>query len=166
MKNIWIILCVVFFGCNNSNHEKSLENLELDDTSVEIVENNNDIFKKSNYDQLSIIEEKLQETYDLIYLQEKNSDFQSTSKVSSIIIPHLVLDSLNTQNSATINDLTQIGKTKTINDSITHINFSYRIKINDTEKTDTLKAIIKKQNITIEGLTKTSMKIDFSRHSN
>lgn len=166
MKNLYIILCIVLFGCNSSNNEKSLSDFELDDTSVENVENHEEIFKKPNFSQLSLIEEKLQETYDLVYLLEKNSDFESSNKVSSIILPQLILDSLDTQDSITINDLTQIGIVEIINDSISHLNFSYKIKINNTEKTDTLKAIIEKQDITIEGLTTTSIKVDFTKENN
>ena len=167
MKNLYIILCIILlFGCNSSNNEKSLSDFELDDTSVEIVEKHEEIFNKPNFSQLSLIEEKLQETYDLVYLLEKNSDFESSNKVSSIILPQLILDSLDTQDSITINDLTQIGIVEIINDSISHLNFSYKIKINNTEKTDTLKAIIEKQDITIEGLTTTSIKVDFTKENN
>ncbi len=161
MKNIWIILCIVLLGCNNANNEKSMESSEMDDISVGSNVSAKDVYEKPNYNQIDIIEEKLQETYDLFYLSEKNSDFESMRKSSTLIIQNI---NLNNQNSPTVNNLHQIGTIETINDSTTHVNFSYILKQDNSEKIDTLKATIKKKAITIEGQTKTSIKIDFIKH--
>jgi len=164
MKNIWIILFVVVFGCNNSNNDKSINLSEMEDFSIETI-SKNDLFEKSNYNQLDIIGEKLQETYDLIYLLEKNSDFESAKTSSKLINSHLILDSLDNENSPSIHNLNQIGALETINDSIDYINFSYTLRQGNSEKLDTLKAIIKTKAISIEGVVRSSIKIDFTKYS-
>lgn len=164
MKSIWIIFCILLFGCNNSNNEKSIEESEMDDISVESNVSSKDAFEKSNFNQLRLIEEKLQEAYDLLYLSEKNSDFESTIKSSTLINSIIILDSSNVKNAPMINNLYQIGKIETVNDSINYINFSYTLKQGSSEKRETLKAIIKKKSVSIEGISTTSIKINFNKY--
>ncbi|SDI09738.1 hypothetical protein [Winogradskyella thalassocola] len=161
MKRYLTILVLILCSCNNSN-EKSIEHsemerLELDDAMTLAIE-------KPYFTELSIIEEKLQDSYDLVYLSEKNKDFQTALQSSSLIIQNLILDSLNSQNSPTITDVNRIGHIETINDSTEHINFSYTLKQHNSVKIDSLKAIIKKHNLTIEGQTKTAIKIEFTSY--
>lgn len=160
MKRYLTLLILIVFSCNNANNEKSIksepETINMDNVNTLDIE-------KPNFTELHIIEEKLQDSYDLIYLSKKNSDFETAKQSSSLIIQHLILDSLN-QNFPTITDVHQIGDIKTINDSTAYINFSYILRQGNSEKIDSLKAIIKKQNLTIEGQTKTALKIDFTNY--
>lgn len=162
MRAILIIICIVLVGCKNANNEKAVSYSEMEDISTETF-STDDLFEKPDYSQLNLIEEKLQETYDLVYLYENNSDFESTIKSSTLIDSNLILDNLNNENSLRINNLVQIGRLETINDSTDSVNFSYTLKQGNSEKIDTLKAIIKKQNIIIEDQTTTSIKIDFTK---
>ena len=161
MKRYLTLLVLILCSCNNSN-EKSImhsemERLELDDSNTLAME-------KPYFTELSIIEEKLQDSYDMVYLSEKNKDFETALQSSSLIIQNLILDSLDSQNSPIITDVNRIGQIETINDSTEHINFSYTLKQHNSVKIDSLKAIIKKHNLTIEGQTKTAIKIEFTSY--
>ncbi|WP_225037034.1 hypothetical protein [Winogradskyella sp. SM1960] len=161
MKRYITLLVLILCSCNNVSNDKSIPHSEMDDLENNAISTLD--IEKPNFTELHIIEEKLQDTYDLIYLSEKNSDFETTKLSNSIIIQNL--DSLDHQGSPFITDLHQIGNTETVNDSISHIRFSYILKQGNSEQLDTLKAIIKKQNITIEGHTKTALKIDFTNRN-
>ena len=161
MKRYLTLLVLILCSCNNSNERSiehsEMERLELDDANTLSIE-------KPYFNELHIVEEKLQDNYDFIYLADKNSDFETAKQSDSLINKNLILDSLDNRYPPTISYVHQIGSVETVNDSIAHINFSYILKQGDSEKTDTLKAIIKKQNLTIEGQIKTAIKIDFTNY--
>ncbi|MBU2928807.1 hypothetical protein [Winogradskyella psychrotolerans] len=162
MKRYLTLLILVLFSCNTATNEKSMEHSEMDDSEINAISALD--IEKSNFNELNLIEEKLQDSYDLVYLTEKNSDFETTKLSSSVIIKNLILDNLDNHNFPTITDIQQIGNLESLNDSITHINFRYILKQGNSEIKDTLKAIMHKQNVTIEGQTKTSIKIDFTSY--
>ncbi|MFK7833003.1 MAG: hypothetical protein AB8B52_06985 [Winogradskyella sp.] len=159
MKRYLFLLILIVFSCNNTTELSEMETISTDDSSPIEFD-----FNKPNYSELNVIEEKLQETYDLVYFLEKNEDFESSAKISSIITQNIVLNSEQNPSTITIKDLKQLGNIEIINDSTSHINFTYKLKTNNIERTDSLKAIIKKKAITIEGLTVNSIKIDFTKH--
>ena len=158
-RYLTLLILALLLSCNNASNEKSISYSEMDDLENDAVNTLDN--EKSNFSELNIIEEKLQESYDLVYLSEKNSEFKTTKLSSSLIIQNLILDN---HNFPIITDIQQIGNLKILNDSITHINFRYILKQGNSEIKDTLKAIMHKQNVTIEGQTKTSIKIDFTSY--
>ncbi|WP_178984357.1 hypothetical protein [Winogradskyella helgolandensis] len=157
-----LLILVLLLSCNNASNEKSIQYSEMDDSENGAI--NTFDLEKPNFSELNIIEEKLQNSYDLVYLSERNSDFETTKLSSSIIIQNLILDDSDKPNFPTISNIQQIGNLQSVNDSTSQVNFSYILKQGNTEITDTLKAIIKKQNLTIEGQTKTGIKIDFTSY--
>ena len=162
MKRYLTLLVLIICSCNNSNERSiehsEMERLELDDANTLTIE-------KPYFNELHIVEEKLQETYDLIYLSKKNAAFETSRKSSTSLISNIILDSLNHDDYPIVDDLHQIGSVEVINDSMTNINFGYTVKQDNSIKRDTLKALIKKQHITIEGQTTTAIKIDFKNYN-
>ncbi|WP_179319214.1 hypothetical protein [Winogradskyella helgolandensis] len=161
-RYLTLLILVLLLNCNNASNEKSIQYSEMDDSENGAI--NTFDLEKPNFSELNIIEEKLQNSYDLVYLSERNSDFETTKLSSSIIIQNLILDDSDKPNFPTISNIQQIGNLQSVNDSTSQVNFSYILKQGNTEITDTLKAIIKKQNLTIEGQTKTGIKIDFTSY--
>ncbi|MBU2922275.1 hypothetical protein KO504_13060 [Winogradskyella psychrotolerans] len=161
MKRYLTLLVLILCSCNNINERSEhseMERLELDDANTLTIE-------KPYFNELHIVEEKLQETYDLIYLSKKNAAFETSRKSSTILSSNIILDSLDHDDYPMVDDLYQIGSVEVINDSMTNINFGYTVKQHNAIKRDTLKALIKKQHITIEGQTTTAIKIDFKNYS-
>ncbi|GAA4239966.1 hypothetical protein [Winogradskyella damuponensis] len=162
MKRYLTLLVLILCSCNNSN-ERSIEHSEME--RLEFDDANTLTIEKPYFNELHIVEEKLQETYDLIYLSKKNVAFETSKKSSTILISNIILDSLDHDDYPIVEDLYQIGSVEVINDSTTNINFGYTVKQHNAIKRDTLKALIKKQHITIEGQTTTAIKIDFKNYN-
>lgn len=165
MKKSLIILILILFSCRNTSNEKSFDMAPLSDMdSKAIIPEEFDI--KSNFNELSVIEEKLQDTYDLIYLIKNKNVFDASLMSGNMIVNSKLFDTITSKTASKVFDFVQIGNSKIINDSITHVHFKYSRKSEEFSGTDTLKAIIKKQKLIIDKIETTAIKIDFDRINN
>jgi hypothetical protein len=117
----------------------------------------------SSFTKTDLIEQKLQELYDLSLLMQLHPKFDEEliDQIRSISDSKIRLTEK--ADSIKINNLTQIGDVNIKSVSISEVKFSYEVLYNNKVLTDSILAIVKIQNIEIDGENFSATKIRFKK---
>ena len=158
MKKTLIVALIILYGCSNSKNEKSMEYSDIEEISIE--SSDNYAPEKPNFSEFNIIEEKLQDLYDISFYVSKHPEFENdVLKDNSGLIENL-------DEAAIISNLKPLTPIEAINDSIKSVVIEYAIKSGQLKRIDTVKAILSSKKIIIENEEISSLDIRFSKLEN
>uniref|UniRef100_UPI0025E7610D hypothetical protein n=1 Tax=Winogradskyella sp. TaxID=1883156 RepID=UPI0025E7610D len=141
----------------DENYEMATEDLDVEILDDFKVESTIDINKP-------LINQKLQDFYDLIALQNQHPEF--TDEVAEQLKNYTndSISNFKTDNIAIIKNVKQLGKVVFINDSTQKIKLSYTKVMKNNKTIDTIFAIITNKTIMIDDKTLVSNKVSFSKN--
>jgi hypothetical protein len=146
-----IIICA--WSCKNHD-AMELKNIEVEDA--------NTVSKPiaSDFTEIDLISQKLQEYYDLSVLQQQFPELEKelTSQIKTLSNSEA---SLNTDSNISIKNVSQIGNSKQLSDSITELVLKFEIHSKKRTQIDTITALVKTSKITIDNEEFTTRKIEF-----
>ncbi len=142
----------------------SVDSLYFEEEAVINKSVSDDVTNKQHYNELNIIEEKLQELYDVNYEILKNPNFEKFHNKSNPIIEKELLNYLGEK--IIISNLKPIVNLHAQNDSVQTIVFEYKINSDKIIKTDTIRAFIITKNIVLDHQVIKSIKVKFSEVAN
>jgi hypothetical protein len=146
-----IIICA--WSCKNHD-AMELKNIEVEDA--------NTVSKPiaSDFTEIDLISQKLQEYYDLSVLQQQFPELEKelTSQIKTLSNSEA---SLNTDSNISIKNVSQIGNSKQLSDSITELVLKFEIHSKKRTQIDTITALVKTSKITIGNEEFTTRKIEF-----
>lgn len=128
MKNflVYILLSIIFFSCKRESPNAEEIMMDKSDVSEMIADDKKrPLFDTKNEEIKLVLQQKLQEYYDLIALQRKNPEFSDEIEkmLKKISIEKLKVDT--SYKNTVIKDVTLIGELEQQLDSIKKIRFSY-----------------------------------------
>jgi len=149
---IMIIICV--WSCKNHD-AMELKSIEIEDA--------NTISKPiaSDFTEIDLITQKLQEYYDLSMLQQQFPELEKelTSQIKTLSNSEASVSSHTKDIS--IKNVSQIGSSKQLSDSITELVLKFEIHSEKRTQVDTITALVKTSKITIDNEDFTTRKIEF-----
>lgn len=115
---------------------------------------------ESDFTEIDLISQKLQEYYDLSVLQQQFPELKKelTSQIKTLSNSEA---SLNTDSNISIKNVSQIGNSKQLSDSITELVLKFEIHSKKRTQIDTITALVKTSKITIDNEEFTTRKIEF-----
>lgn len=158
MKKLAIIfgLALLIISCKNNNSFAPGANEEA---SID------DFFESSgsSFTKTDLLEQKLQEVYDLSLLKQLHPEFEEEllNQIKSLSDGEILLTEKT--DAVKINNLTLIGDVNIKSDSISEIKLYYEVSYNNKVVIDSILAIVKTHNIEIEGDNFSSTKIRFKK---
>ncbi|WP_299125691.1 hypothetical protein [uncultured Winogradskyella sp.] len=161
---VLILVSIILSACAMENRS-----VKSSDETYEMAAEELDIEVVSNYEVIPtfnapLINQKLQDFYDLIALQNQHPEF--TEEVTEQLKNYTndSLSNFKTKNVAIIENVKQIGKIIHLNDSTKKIKLTYNKVVDNTKIADTIFAIINNKIIKIDGEPIVSKKVRFSKN--
>lgn len=150
---LYIMIIICAWSCKNHD-AMELKNIEVEDA--------NTVSKPiaSDFTEIDLISQKLQEYYDLSVLQQQFPELEKelTSQIKTLSNSEA---SLNTDSNISIKNVSQIGNSKQLSDSITELVLKFEIHSKKRTQIDTITALVKTSKITIDNEEFTTRKIEF-----
>ena len=150
---LYIMIIICAWSCKNHD-AMELKNIEVEDA--------NTVSKPiaSDFTEIDLISQKLQEYYDLSVLQQQFPELKKelTSQIKTLSNSEA---SLNTDSNISIKNVSQIGNSKQLSDSITELVLKFEIHSKKRTQIDTITALVKTSKITIDNEEFTTRKIEF-----
>ncbi|WP_157957347.1 hypothetical protein [Winogradskyella tangerina] len=112
----------------------------------------------------ALINEKLQDFYDLLALQNKHPEF--TKEVIEQLRNYTSnsIEEFSSENAFVIKNISQLGQAEVLNDSVKKLKLVYDKISENVKVTDTIYALITSKTIVIDGESFKSNKIQFSKN--
>jgi hypothetical protein len=111
-----------------------------------------------------LINQKLQDFYDLMALQNEHPEFNEEVKEQLKNFTNDSISNFITNDFFILKNIQQQGHIIIVNDSVQKVKLSFDKVSDNTRKTDTIYAIITKKRINVDDETLISNKIQFSKH--
>lgn len=158
-----LLLSLLLSACamDNKSVKSSNETIEMT-TSAEEMISSESIDDKSAIN-TPLINQKLQDFYDLIALQNQHPEFTNEVKAQLKTFTKDSIAHFKTENTVIIKNLKPIGTVIQINDSTQKIKMTYNKVVNNAKIADTIYAIITNKKILIDNETLVSNKVHFSK---
>ena len=162
LMSVLLVACAM--ESNKVKNSEMISDIEADDMPVEAIEtiDNFEFITESSIDQ-TLINEKLQDFYDLLALQNEHPEF--TNEVIKQLKNYSTdsISDFNSETSVIIKNIRSVGNPEIINDSLKKLKLVYD-KISDNKKTtDSIFALIAMKTITLDGEAFLSQKVRFSK---
>ena len=161
---VLILVSILLSACAMENRS-----VKSSDETYEMAAEELDIEVVSDYEvtpsfNTPLINQKLQDFYDLIALQNQHPEF--TDEVAEQLKNYTndSLSNFKTKNVAIIENVTHIGKVIYLNDSTMKIKLTYYKVIEKSKTADTIFAIITNKSVKIDGKQLVSKKVHFSKN--
>ena len=168
IKHITLLLIAILLSAcamenkSNNNIEAATEPVELSDEEISI--ENVEIFKIEPQLNTPLINQKLQDFYDLIALQNKHPEFTDDVAAQLKNYTNDSITDFTGGKTVVIKDLKQLGNIVIINDNIQKIKLTYNKVFEHTKTADTIFATITYKTIIIDDEQLVSNKIHFSKN--
>lgn len=151
---LYIMIIICAWSCKNHD-AMELKNIEVEDA--------NTVSKPiaSDFTEIDLITQKLQEYYDLSVLQQQFPELEKelTSQIKALSNSEASVSSHTKDIS--IKNVSQIGSSKQLSDTITELVLKFEIHSEKRTQIDTITALVKTSKITIDNEDFTTRKIEF-----
>lgn len=151
---LYIMIIICAWSCKNHD-AMELKSIEIEDT--------NTVSKPiaSDFTEIDLITQKLQEYYDLSVLQQQFPELEKelTSQIKALSNSEASVSSHTKDIS--IKNVSQIGSSKQLSDTITELVLKFEIHSEKRTQIDTITALVKTSKITIDNEDFTTRKIEF-----
>lgn len=151
---LYIMIIICAWSCKNHD-AMELKSIEIEDT--------NTVSKPiaSDFTEIDLITQKLQEYYDLSVLQQQFPELEKelTSQIKTLSDSEASVSSHTKDIS--IKNVSQIGSSKQLSDTITELVLKFEIHSEKRTQIDTITALVKTSKITIDNEDFTTRKIEF-----
>lgn len=159
-----LLLSILLSACamDNKSVKSSNETIEMATSDEEII--STETFDDKASINTPLINQKLQDFYDLIALQNQHPEFTDEVKAQLKNYTNDTITNFETENIVIIENLKPIENFIQINDSTQKIKLKYTKVMNNIKLVDTIYAIITNKKILIENETLISNKVHFSKN--
>jgi len=161
---IYLLIVIIVFSCNETSKAvlDSETYYEIDE-SIQ-AEKSLSIYEEKSFSQQDLINEKLQELYELIELKNNHPDFAASIELQlkEYTDDTIILKDAN----VSIKNIELKEEIVNLSDSLQKLKLHYEIHSNNFSRKDSIYTLISTKNITIDGEAKTSKKIKFQSIKN
>ncbi|WP_223032407.1 hypothetical protein [Hanstruepera marina] len=166
-KLIYIFIIIIIISCNN-NETKSIstESIDFEEATIDeeyAIPETYAVSKTTRFEHQKLSIEKLQEFYDLLVLKQKHPEFNEDISIQLKKYTDETLLNFK-KKEAIIKNVKLLENPIQVSDSTQRIKLGFDLVSNELITKDTIWATIFTKNIIVEGNTKKSIKIKFSRH--
>ncbi|MCF6348758.1 MAG: hypothetical protein L3J20_10735 [Flavobacteriaceae bacterium] len=159
---LYIFVVLLITSCAKSRKEVPIESVEMDKTET-VLESAAIEDAKEMFTYQHLTEQKLQDYYDLLVLQQQHPEFVEdiTTQLHELSNDSIIISDLIQK--VNIENVQQIGEIQQISDSIQKIKLRFDIIANNSVKKDSITAIIKTKKISLDNEELISTKVVFTK---
>jgi len=161
-KILFLLLIFIVASCSKSKQEAPIEAIEANEEHM-MLEDEPMIANTEVFTYQHLIEQKLQDYYDLLALKSQHPEFIEDITLQLEELSEGEISITNNRQKVLIKNVKQIGISEQVSDSIQKITIQFDILNDSISKTDSISAIIKTKKIILEDTKVVSTKIIFSK---
>ncbi len=161
-KILYLFLIFIVVSCSKSKQEAPIEAIEANEEHM-MLEDEALMVETEVFTYQHLIEQKLQDYYDLLALKNRHPEFIEDITLQLNELSKGEIYVANNIQKVRIENVQQIGTSEQVSDSIQKITIQFDIFNDSITKTDSISAIIKNKKMILEDTEVVSTKIIFSK---
>jgi len=164
-KLLYIFIALFIISCAKKQKEapiEATESMEIDKTET-VIETAAIEDKKEAFSYQNLTEQKLQDYYDLLVLQQQHPAFIEDIKTQLQKLSKDVITIPDATEKVTIKNVQQIGESQQVSDSVQKIRLSFDVVTENSKKRDSITALVSTKKLYLDQKEIISTKVVFEK---